>query len=130
MLHENMNKQDDLQHKLDQMKLALDSRVGEVKDLQSEICQSKRAAEQAQERQKKSWEDERRAAQVQREQVLAAVRPDVQDARTAFFTANLFARGCTGRGEMASTCASECQASRRKPASDFGSESQDWVPPG
>lgn len=69
MLHENMNKQDGLCQRLDEAKRDQDRKAGQVKDLESQMALLQKESEQAQGRQQKSWEDERRAAQKQQEQV-------------------------------------------------------------
>lgn len=69
MLHESMNKQDDLSRKMDSLKLEIAGKVGEVRDLENQMNLLRKDSEESQGRQHKSWEDERRATEKQKEQV-------------------------------------------------------------
>lgn len=69
MLHENMNKQDDLSKQVDALKLEVAGKAGEVRDLESRITLLRKDSEESQARQLKSWEEQQRAAENQREQV-------------------------------------------------------------
>lgn len=69
MLHESMNTQDDLAKQIAALKLDVSGKAGEMRDLDSQMKLLRKESEEAQGRQLKSWEEERRAAAQQKEQV-------------------------------------------------------------
>jgi hypothetical protein len=69
MLHENMNTRDELCQKMEALKLEIAGKAGEVRDLDSKMKRLQKDSEESQCRQLKSWEEERRAAEKQKEQV-------------------------------------------------------------
>ena len=69
MLHESMNKQDALSKQVDALKLEVAGKAGEVLNLESKITLLQKDWEESQGRQVKSWEEQRRAAENQKEQV-------------------------------------------------------------
>lgn len=69
MLYESMNKQDELSRKMEALKLDIAGKAGEVRDLENQMTLARKDSEESQSRQLKSWEEERRAAEKQKEQV-------------------------------------------------------------
>lgn len=69
MLHDSMNKQDNLNRQIDALKLKIAGKAGEVRDLETQMSSLRIDAEEFKSRQLKSWEEERNAASAQRDQV-------------------------------------------------------------
>jgi hypothetical protein len=69
MLYESMNTQDNLVKKMDALKLEIAGKASEVRCLDSEMSRLQKEHEETQSRQLKFWEDERCAAEKQKEQV-------------------------------------------------------------
>lgn len=91
MLHESMNKQDELCKKMDSLKLEIAGKAGEVRDLESQMNLLRKDSEESQSRQSKSWEEERRATDKQKEQVRLHI--DIASAAVATVCSKCFLFG-------------------------------------
>lgn len=69
MVNERMNKEDQLRRCMESLKLEVASKESSVKSLQDAISKQEAQSAETQARQQKAWEEERRAAAVQQEQV-------------------------------------------------------------
>lgn len=69
MLNERMNKEDQLRRSIESLKLEVASKESSVKSLQDDVAKQAAEAAGTQARQQKAWDEERRAAAVQQEQV-------------------------------------------------------------